>query len=229
MFCLKSKKFDKVSAADESKNDIDIDKIIEKLTFDRYDTLGLEIAFIMNNFHRMTFGNVILYYKIRSGLFTYKSKNIDYIIELLISKNTRFEPKEGRRKRCIYCNKKKCNIRFTCCDQFCHESCELETSETNDNHQVCSKEDSSFHIHLSQNTELDNCCICFEDCNTKTECGHSICKTCVDSLYCDHQCKTKCPMCRKELVSQNKAKLLTFTIDKGDYSISIKTSTTVNY
>lgn len=228
MFCRKPKKSNKLSHK-QNKNNIDIDKIIEKLTFDEYDTLGLDIPFIMNNFHRMTFGNVILYYKIRSGLFPLKAENIDYIIEFLIAKNIRYEPKEGKAKRCIYCKKKNCNIRFTCCDQFCHESCELEAAENNKNHHVCCREDSNIYIQLSENNELEDCCICLEDCNTKTECGHSICKTCVDKLYFNHQSETKCPMCRNDLVSKYKAKLITFTKDNGDYSISIKTSTTVNY
>ena len=129
-------------------NHIDIESIIEDIAISEYNSIGLNVPFIMNDFHRMMFGNVILYYNVKSSMMSFNKDNSNYIIELLISKNTRYEPKQGKRKKCIYCNKKKCDIRLTCCDKFCHESCDLKAAENNENHYVCSKADSSGYILL---------------------------------------------------------------------------------
>ena len=189
----------------------------------------------MNDFHSMTFENVILYYKAKSSMMSCNRDNSNYIIELLISKNTRYEPKQGKYKRCIYCNKKKCDISLTCCDQFCHQSCELEAAENNENHTVCSKEDSSDCIPLVNNLEQDKCCVCFEPTNEQTKCKHAICRSCLDKIYCTHQSESKCPMCRKKLVSKDNIYTNTFSVTKQNYytkteeTVEIKTSTIVNY
>jgi hypothetical protein len=41
-------------------------------------------------------------------------------------------------------------------------------------------------------TFIDRCCICLEDSDCMTECGHELCKTCIKKVK-------KCPMCREEL------------------------------
>jgi hypothetical protein len=41
-------------------------------------------------------------------------------------------------------------------------------------------------------TFIDRCCICLEDSDCMTECGHELCVICVKKVK-------KCPMCREEL------------------------------
>jgi len=43
----------------------------------------------------------------------------------------------------------------------------------------------------------DECCICYEKTNVKTECNHSVCETCLNKII-EKQNK-KCPMCRHAL------------------------------
>ena len=54
------------------------------------------------------------------------------------------------------------------------------------------------------------CCICFEDCEFKTSCGHSYCILCIKQWCETFITKTKhphCPSCRQKLISFDLKKL----------------------
>ena len=43
--------------------------------------------------------------------------------------------------------------------------------------------------------KMDECCVCYEKTNSKTQCGHSICLLCATKVK-EEEGERKCPMCR---------------------------------
>ena len=46
--------------------------------------------------------------------------------------------------------------------------------------------------------KMDECCVCYEKTNSKTDCGHSICLLCATKVK-KEEGERKCPMCRGHL------------------------------
>jgi len=46
--------------------------------------------------------------------------------------------------------------------------------------------------------KMDECCVCYEKTNSKTDCGHSICYKCAIKVK-EEEDERKCPMCRGHL------------------------------
>ena len=216
-------------------NEIDIEKIVKKLALGYWNTFGRSVMFRSVGYSKHYMDNVIIQYHSASN-FSFTNYDYDYIMDLIINKNIRYEPAHGKRERCIYCNKKKCDIRLSCCDQFCHTDC--YNCPNYDKHEYCRPLDSTDIIGLNEsdtsngdgNEQLNDttCMVCIDPCDTITECGHTICRQCVDKLYCNHGDKTKCPMCRQGLVN-NKTKSNMFSFDVGDSGRPIKVKVTFQY
>ena len=85
-------------------------------------------------------------------------------------------------KKCMLCDKKSCDYRFNCCKQFVHSGCLSKISD------CC--------FDLKKTKKEDECIVCYENCFTKTNCGHIICQSCIKSLKKDDG-SIECPMCRR--------------------------------
>ena len=86
------------------------------------------------------------------------------------------------------CNEVKCN-KVKCNEVKCNE---VKCNKVKCNEVKCNK--------VKCNEEHDkNCSICFDECNTKTECGHLVCRKCMDQMYQNEGENTKCPICRNGL------------------------------
>jgi hypothetical protein len=48
--------------------------------------------------------------------------------------------------------------------------------------------------NVKLNINFDNCCVCYEECITKTNCKHSLCRKCIEKIN-----EEVCPMCRTSL------------------------------
>jgi len=85
-------------------------------------------------------------------------------------------------KKCMHCNKKYCNYKFNCCKKFIHSECFPKISD------CC--------FNLIKIKRFEECVVCYEDCLTKTKCGHIICESCVKQIKKDDG-SIECPMCRR--------------------------------
>ena len=183
-------------------------EIIKNITERTYNFAGTSLMFTSHGFTKSIICNKVVYYHTKTPLFD--KKGINYEIKLRIMKEVVVDPKISRFKKCLYCQGKKCQTRLTCCGKPCHYMCAA-------NHNFacgCSqKQGTEKLIHLSDSNTTDdddtNCIVCMEECKTVTECGHRICRGCVDTLHQMHQNKTSCPMCRKNLVTPKESEFIT--------------------
>ena len=199
------------------KNDIDINTISEYISSKYVKYYRNSNPFGSIHYISAIVDNVCVSYKIYGNCF--KDYGFDYFINIYISKRIRFEPKDGFRNKCLFCNKKKCSIRLSCCNKYCHIDCYL-LHKDKIHSECCTNSLSEDEIKLLSNDE-DMCSVCLESIETKTECGHSLCRKCLDQIYYRHQGKTQCPICRNDLVKSKNTKLLKFIYENTNLKSNI--------
>lgn len=186
-----------------------IKKIIYHLTKKVYEDVGLNMAFQFSSYIKTVFDNKMIYYK-PDNMYN----GFDYFIKIQIVEEVKMNSKIWKHRRCKYCGNKKCDSQLSCCGSNIHYNCALNNNFTCDciNCHVSSKriilinndkdimKSSCECIKVKCNKEHDkNCSICFDECNTKTECGHLVCRKCMDQMYQNEGENTKCPICRNGL------------------------------
>ena len=166
-----------------------------------YQSNGKSVMFQFTDYIGSEICNKKVYYRPRSGMFA--KRTCDYIVNVNIIDKVLVLNKTPRFKKCIYCNKKKCDVKLSCCEKKCHYNCAIY------NNFMCDCEEKSLtckKISLIDNapsSEDDTkCVVCMDDCETVTKCGHRICRSCLDTIYCEHGNNLKCPMCRRGLIEK---------------------------
>ena len=191
-------------------------KIIKNITEKTYNFAGTNLMFTSQGFSKSYFYDRVVYYHTETPFFD--TKGINYNIKLQIMDEVIVDKKISRWKKCVYCKGRRCETRLSCCQKPCHYMCAA-------NHNFvcgCSKKKGTediIHLQESNPSEDDDshCIVCMDPCDTVTDCGHRICRGCVDTLHQMHKDNTSCPMCRKNLVTPKKSEFITeeFTI-KGE-------------
>ena len=159
----------------------------------------------------------VVYHHTESSFFN--SDGAHYNIKLRIIDEVIVDSRISRWKKCHYCRGRRCQTRLTCCGKPCHYMCAA-------NHNfVCGctqKKGSQGLINLCESIQEGNdenyCSVCMDECDTVTDCGHRICRKCVDKLHSMHGNNISCPLCRKNLIIPKKSEYIyeSFII-KGEY------------
>lgn len=168
---------------------------------------GFDIMFKQSEYSNIIWGNKSVSHKTDSITFDYERTGVKYMINLIINDKIILNDKSSMFKRCIYCKERYTTAKLTCCGKNCHINC-----ASSNNYECNCKKSTGNIISLVSNTETcvkcddqedneaDNkCSVCFEECTSKTKCGHLICRECVDNIYKLNREKSNCPLCRKSL------------------------------
>ena len=187
-----------------------IEKIIYHLTNSIYNELGTNLLFKYTCYIKVIFENTVLYFMAENMC----SKNFNYFMKIKIVEEVKMNSKIWKHRRCKYCRDKKCDAQLSCCNSNIHYKCALNNNFTCDciNCNDSSKriilintkqESSNISCGCEENKDIEEientCSICFDECETKTECGHLVCKKCMDQMYQNDGEQTKCPICRNGL------------------------------
>ena len=202
----------------------DITKVVNYITEITYIQMGLHIAFKETSYSRHIVEGIVCYSKTNniSGYFS-KNNSYSYFIELFIYENIRYDSKIYKRRKCKFCNSKKCNYRLNCCKKPIHLDCGM----VNDCNCNCTKAEK---INLSEDNILSDteqkCSICMDECNTYTKCGHCICRACTNELYKNNHEKTTCPICRESIIEIKNDKNKYYDVNIDGKIIKVKTNIT---
>lgn len=134
-------------------------------------------------------------------LFHMSKKNDKYKIKLKLIENVGLN---RNRIPCSHCGNKKCGrskcrFRYKCC----YRNFSLRCALRNDFQCGCKKRK---QMYLNQTNQTNECCVCFEETNLKTNCNHDICLSCLDKLVKTKNLKNNCPMCRTYLFKRKNCK-----------------------
>lgn len=192
--------------------DSETELILSIISNSVFQSNGKSIQFKFTDYIGCEICNKKVYYKPRSGIFS--KRTCDYVVNVNIIDKVLVLEKPPRFKKCIYCNKKKCDVKLSCCEKKCHYDCAIFNNfscDCDEKKVTCKK------IALTNYTPSEeddtNCVICMDDCKTVTKCGHRICRSCLDTIYCEHGNNMKCPMCRRGLIEKKKNKSVEMKIN----------------
>ena len=199
----------------------DILSIVEYHAKHNYETMG-NTFFQDKGYSKLVLNNIISYTNVCSSF----DMGYKYVMKIIIINNLRENTKIWKYRRCGYCNHKRCNSKLTCCGKNVHIDC-----ATNNNCK-CDCENRKFvdtQIVLQKNNKSysdDNTCsVCMETCELTTQCGHCICKECLDKIYTEHGAESKCPICRDDLINKNERsinEIADFKLnDKVEFSVKV--------
>lgn len=112
-----------------------------------------------------------------------KIYNLKFRLLDTVTKNT-------NEKKCYYCNNHKGDLLFKCCNKPFNMSCGLMNGflcECSINRNILKK----------TNNKIE-CCVCLEDTEDITKCGHPLCIECLQKIR-DFSEIYNCPICREGL------------------------------
>lgn len=177
----------------------EIYSIIKSLSQINYDTMG-DILFKDSGYSKIVFNNIITYSNVSTSMY---NSNCTYKMKIIILKNVKMLRKTWGIKKCNYCGNRKCDAKLNCCGKNVHIDC------ANHNNCQCNcsnKKKSDIQIVLKKDNKTYNddnmCSVCFENCDVTTECGHCVCKKCLNKIYQDHGSESKCPICRCNVIKK---------------------------
>lgn len=143
---------------------------------------GTKVLFREYEFTLNSNSNISFYYRCQSGI------NMNYLYEIQIY-ILNIKKKRIYLKRCLYCNKTNCNYKFTCCNYATHFQCAVKNKFN-----CC-----NLTKLLNKSLDEKECCVCYEPCNTTTNCNHNICSRCLLLMSSN---KIECPYCRTEILNK---------------------------
>ena len=212
--------------------------LVKYITELYYDEFGTSVAFKCKNFSEIIYQNKSVLYKVDYNFSCYF--NTKYNIEIYINKYIDIFDKIKRFSKCIYCNKRKVNSKLSCCDKFCHISCainnnyncnciedteniiKLESVDEKKCNHVIEKKKENHDTDVNDNTDDNECIVCYNKCSTKTSCNHLICRECTNNIYKTDGINSKCPICRSNICNKNSNNYLVDNIFKDNPNYSVK-------
>uniref|UniRef100_A0A6C0J1P7 RING-type domain-containing protein n=1 Tax=viral metagenome TaxID=1070528 RepID=A0A6C0J1P7_9ZZZZ len=182
-------------------------KIINNIVNILYKTYPLDTFFVQNNFRLHKDKLCSVFYRAKSSAInnlTYGYHIQIHLLELKKNMNTfRFY-----QKKCVFCKLRCVDSKLTCCGKYTHQKCYMKNR-----HQCCN--------NLKKVKIQEECPVCFSLCNTKTDCNHTLCETCMTEIK-KQPGKTLCPYCRDPINKlEFNNKLFSMCIDDNDI-INIK-------
>ena len=169
-----------------------MEKIIEKIVNNTHSKYGKTTLFREVEYTEVTVDKTTAFYRVQSAI------NYPYIyeIQLKVFDKVLYKPPLIRSKKCMYCDKKGATYKFKCCNQYIHFDCGIRNKFS------CCHLDS--YLCSDQKGE---CCVCMEDTNTITECGHHLCVNCLANMYKhdkNYEVNLLCPYCRANILEERK-------------------------
>jgi len=157
-----------------------------------YKKYGLSTLFEEMDYTIMERKKNTVIYRARSLFSTnlhFYGYKIDYDIQYCVFDISTISLVNNIVRKCLFCQKNGCHYKLNCCKKFAHLDCILHNSE------CC--------FNLKKKKIKEECMVCFEECDTDTQCGHPICLTCIGNIKKEDN-SIECPMCRKNLRSSRK-------------------------
>ena len=167
---------------------MDLD-LISVIVFKTYNKYGKTTIFREYDFTTINYNKTTYIYRVQSAI------NYPYLYEIQIhafDKVTKINTVcYNFLRKCKYCSIGYCDYKMKCCGKYLHLTCGIK------NNFACCE----LNNILNKNNYNDECCICFDSCNTKTQCGHSVCSSCINEIASKNQ-QIECPLCRNFLYNQ---------------------------
>jgi len=166
--------------------------IIEYIVNNTHAKYGKNTLFREYDYSEVTVDKTTAFYRVQSAI------NFPYIyeVQLKVFDKVMFKPRIIGSNKCIYCKNKGANYKFRCCNTYTHFDCGVK------NKFVC--------CHLNNylcTSEKNECCVCMEQTNSITECGHHLCVNCLGNMYKHDKGKEVsllCPYCRATVIEEHK-------------------------
>lgn len=167
---------------------MDLD-LISLIVFKTYNKYGKSTIFREYDFTTINYNKTTYIYRVQSAI------NYPYLYEIQIHAFDKVIKMNNVcynfLRKCKYCNNGYCDSKMKCCGKYIHLTCGIE------NNFACCELDNI----LNKNNYSDECCICFDSCNTKTKCGHSVCSSCLNEIALKYE-QIECPLCRNFLYNK---------------------------